>query len=712
MLDPEYLDRAGDMVAGVYGEIETDMLAYLCGLLLDNGIEELGQRGMTSVNLLAQSAAPRLMAFIEEHRPDVNEAVKRTVEDAISRSDATDAAAMGAAAGATTAASQTLPRQVELTARGIAAILERDNVDMTQSALDLWNRCVAEAVTEVNTGAETAERAIHQAVRRMMREGVSTVTYRDPTTGRQTVTNRIDVAVRRHVRTQLAQDGMRRTLDVCANAGIRLVEVSSHGGARPSHARWQGRVYSLNGETEVDGVRYKDFYSETGYGKVDGLGGANCRHSFGPWVPGSPRMYSPDPEHPSGLPSDEVYMLTQEQRRRERDIRQTKRELAGAQLIADKDASLANIAEVERLKEKLRRQQAGLREHIGKANAKGKADVLQRAPNREWAGDMPRIRKTDASRRTMKEFMGGDGVKRALKARGVSKTAAQRALSAELKSRNIDPKNWQNLSKTNQQSIFKKVLAGLKGTKTQTGATARTSGANAIEKRLSGKGLDAGHVSGIARIVGGCADKDARRAFETALADLRFDDLNARGGKAFYSSRTQGITLNMADTAAGFAIRPDKAPYQTFFHEYGHYIDHRNGQATTYASQIAALGETAKKEVRARLYAIKKQNGYKSINEAKRDLTREIIAIYRTSPDEIGGLSDIIHGATSGACCDYGLPAHAKSYWKGKWGAHMLATETFAHFFECTMANPKALETLKRYLPDTYNVFTQMLKGF
>lgn len=456
MLDPEYLDRAGDMVAGVYGEIEADMLAYLCRLLLDQDIEELGQRGITAVNLLAQSAAPQLMAFIEGHREDVNEAVRRTVEDAVSRSDAADAAALGTAAGAT--ASRTLPRQVELTARGIAAILGRDNVDMAQGALDLWNRCVAEAVTRVNMGEATAESAVHRAVRRMMREGISTITYRDPTTGRQTVTNRIDVAVRRHVRTQIAQDGMRRTLDICDDSGVGLVEVSSHGGARPSHAKWQGRVYSLNGETVIDGEVYRDFYSETRYGKVDGLGGANCRHSFGPWVPGAPRMYSPNPEHPSGLPSDEVYRLTQGQRRRERDIRQTKRELAGAQLIADKDASLANVAEVERLKERLRRQQAGLRGYIDEANRKGGAPVLQRSPNREWAGDMPRIRKTDASRRTMKEFMDGAGVRRTLKARGVSKTAAQRALSDEMKRRGIPGQSFKYLSRSTQQDVLKASL--------------------------------------------------------------------------------------------------------------------------------------------------------------------------------------------------------------------------------------------------------------
>lgn len=462
MLDPEYLDRAGDMVGAVYGEIESDMLAYLCELLLRQDLAELGQRGSTALNLLSQSAGPALMAFVEAHREDVSRAVAETVEDAVRRSDRADAARLGA--GAAEAMAATRPRQVGLTARGIAAILERDNVDMARGALDLWNRTVARAVTRVNTGEATADRAAREAVREMMRRGVSTVTYRDAETGRQTITNRVDVAVRRHVRTQLAQDGMRRTLDVCGQAGVRLVEVSSHGGARPEHARWQGRVYSLDGTVEVGGKTYKDFYAETGYGKVDGLGGANCRHSFGPWIPGTPRKYDPEPSHPSGLDNDEIYSLRQGQRRRERDIRQTKRELAGAQLIVDRDASLANVAEVERLKARLARQQAGMRAYIEDANGRGDADVLQRSPNREWAGDMPRIRKSDASRRTMREFMDGDGVKRTLKSRGVSKAAAQRALSEEMARRGVSSRDFSMLSRSNQQAVFKAALTRRKPT--------------------------------------------------------------------------------------------------------------------------------------------------------------------------------------------------------------------------------------------------------
>ena len=709
MLDPEYLDRAGDMVASVYEQIQTEMLEHLCRLLLDQGAEGLGQRGTTALMLLAQTQGPYLMGIINEHAGEVNEAVARTVVDAIERSDRDDADRLGNDEWLDDGMRGDYPRQARMVAQGVASILERDNVDMVQGALDLWNRQVASAVTKTATGSVTAQRAIHEAVREMMRAGISTVTYRDAETGRQTVTNRIDVAVRRHVRTQVAQAGMRRTLDVCGSAGIQLVEVSSHAGARPSHARWQGRVFSLNGPVTVDGVRYGDFYAETGYGKVDGLGGANCRHSFGPYIPGTPRMYGQEPEHPSGLDGDEVYRLQQGQRRRERDIRQTKRELAGAQLIADRDASMANVAEVESLKARLRRQQASMREYIDAANAKGEAPVLQRAPMREWAGDMPKIRKTDASRRTMGEFMDSDGVKRALKDRGISKSAAQRALSAELKAQGIDTSSWRHLSKANQQSIFRKALAAIKGAKKPAGG-AHMRNASTFKKKLSGKGMDDAHVAAIASMADRCADRDEKRAFDSALADLKMDSVTS--GVALYSPSTGGISLDIDDTAKGFASRPDKAPYQTFFHEFGHYIDHRNGTAGRYASDMADIGATVKREVRDRLEKIKKDKGYKRIDEAKRDLTREIISLYRTRPGEIGGLSDIVQGATNSTCCDYGVPGHRKSYWKGASGMRMLATETFAHFYECTMANPKALETLKMYLPDTYQAFQQMLKGF
>lgn len=387
MLGPEYLAEAGDLVGAVYTQIEDEMLRHLCGLML-SGAETLGQRGETALLLLAQTRSAELMAIAESHRGDVSRAVRATVEDAIARSDAADLEVLGDAAAGLAAA--TAPVQARLTARGIAEVLARDNVDMRRGALALWNSAVAGAAVKVNTGAATADRAVREAVREMMREGIGTVSYRDAETGRRTVTNRVDVAVRRHVRTQLHQDGMRRTEALCRESGCRLVEVSSHSGARPSHAAWQGEVYGLDGPCEVGGKRYRGLADATGYGSVDGLGGANCRHSFGPWLPGTPRAYEREPGHPSGLPSDEVYRLEQGQRRRERAIRQAKRDLAGAQMCYEDRGDVNDLADVLRARDELRRRQADMRAFTERSNHLGKAPVLRRNQRREWAGDMPR----------------------------------------------------------------------------------------------------------------------------------------------------------------------------------------------------------------------------------------------------------------------------------------------------------------------------------
>ena len=66
------------------------------------------------------------------------------------------------------------------------------------------------------------------------------------------------------------------------------VELSAHAGARPEHAEWQGKIYSRSGKSE----KYPDFRSSTGYGTGAGLCGWNCRHSFGPCIEGSPRVWT------------------------------------------------------------------------------------------------------------------------------------------------------------------------------------------------------------------------------------------------------------------------------------------------------------------------------------------------------------------------------------------------------------------------------------
>ena len=77
-------------------------------------------------------------------------------------------------------------------------------------------------------------------------------------------------------------------MELADEVGCDLVEVSAHAGARPEHALWQGKIYSRSGKSE----KYPDFVASTGYGTGAGLCGWNCRHSFGPYVEGAPRVWT------------------------------------------------------------------------------------------------------------------------------------------------------------------------------------------------------------------------------------------------------------------------------------------------------------------------------------------------------------------------------------------------------------------------------------
>lgn len=94
--------------------------------------------------------------------------------------------------------------------------------------------------------------------------------------------NRIDVAARRALLTGFGQVAGHVTDLNAQRLGTNYFEVSWHGGSRPSHALWQGRVFSK-----------EELRSVCGLGQGGGLLGWNCRHTYYPFIPGvSQRQYS------------------------------------------------------------------------------------------------------------------------------------------------------------------------------------------------------------------------------------------------------------------------------------------------------------------------------------------------------------------------------------------------------------------------------------
>lgn len=86
---------------------------------------------------------------------------------------------------------------------------------------------------------------------------------------------RVDVAARKAVMTGISQLTGKISDMNAEKMETQFFEVAWHGGARPEHAKWQGKVWSKEQLVTVCGL-----------GTVTGLLGANCYHEYYPFIQG------------------------------------------------------------------------------------------------------------------------------------------------------------------------------------------------------------------------------------------------------------------------------------------------------------------------------------------------------------------------------------------------------------------------------------------
>lgn len=103
-----------------------------------------------------------------------------------------------------------------------------------------FERTLDVAWGKVATGAFDYKTAIKQAVDSLA-DDLPAVTYPSGHT------DSLEVAARRCVLTGVNQTCAKLQLERMQQMGARYVQVTAHGGARPSHAEWQGKIYALNG---------------------------------------------------------------------------------------------------------------------------------------------------------------------------------------------------------------------------------------------------------------------------------------------------------------------------------------------------------------------------------------------------------------------------------------------------------------------------------
>lgn len=210
-----------------------------------------------------------------------------------------------------------------------------------------FERTLDAAWGKVSTGAFDYKTAVKQAVDSLA-DDLPAVTYPSGHT------DTLEVAARRAVLTGVNQTAGKLQLARMDEMGAEFVETSAHGGARPSHAEWQGRRFHRGGTVDYNGRHYPDFEETTGYGTGAGLCGWNCRHSFWPCYPdlGDPPTWTEESLRKLNARDIEyngkkytAYEISQMQRARERNVRRCKK-----RYLAEDAAGLDTTDSAVRLK--------------------------------------------------------------------------------------------------------------------------------------------------------------------------------------------------------------------------------------------------------------------------------------------------------------------------------------------------------------------------
>lgn len=147
------------------------------------------------------------------------------------------------------------------------AVRNADNTLSFTPLADFYQRTLDNGLMQIASGAVDYNTVLKKAVKAMTDSGLRTVDYASGWS------NRVDVAARRALMTGFNQIVAKVNEDNAEQLGTEYFEVSYHRGARPAHQVWQGRVYSK-----------KELETVCGLGTVTGLCGANCYHSYSPFI--------------------------------------------------------------------------------------------------------------------------------------------------------------------------------------------------------------------------------------------------------------------------------------------------------------------------------------------------------------------------------------------------------------------------------------------
>lgn len=380
MLTPDYLEHCADEAIKINAELENFIIKDIARRIVQSGV--MTETARHQIKAIQESGYlyNDIIAEIANISKLSTEVVKEIFEDAAIETMTFDDK-IYELAGLKPTAFRESPAMMQILKTGIQkANNDINNLTMTSAgtAQSKFKEITNMAYRQYTSGAFDYNTAIFNAIEQLSKDGIN-VMY---PSGKS---DKIDVAVRRAVLTGVSQTANKLQDKRAEEMNCDLVEVTAHIGARvtkkldhTNHAWWQGKVYSISGDND----KYPSLKEITGYGKLDGLGGINCRHNKFPFIEGVSKRAYTDKELEeinnktvtyNGKEYGE-YEALKMQRQKERNIRETKRKIAGYQgiMLGSTDETILNEAKnkYDFTTKKLKKQEKEIREFIKQTGLK------------------------------------------------------------------------------------------------------------------------------------------------------------------------------------------------------------------------------------------------------------------------------------------------------------------------------------------------------
>ena len=372
---PELLERMPEELARLYRNLEITLLKEICSRLkISDQLNEVTVQdikalrsygiSMEETKKAIQQAAGISEKKLDELLNDVVERNRRYYTDLIELAGVTAPDYLVSDLGISAIIRQTQDELRNIT-RSMGFLVDNGRTLLPPAKAYQW--ALDNAVMQVESGAISYQEAISNAALQLSASGLKVVNYESGHT------DQADVAARRAIMTGVNQLNQKYREQSMEYLETDLVEVTAHLGARniqgpngwEAHTEWQGKVYRWRDKPHTSTGEYPDFETTCGLGSVTGIGGANCRHSYFPFVEGiSTPVYTDDqleamkPENRPKILFDgkeyDDYQATQFQRRMERTVRKLKRDRAALQAVGDAEKEQAVLARTRSLTAKYR----------------------------------------------------------------------------------------------------------------------------------------------------------------------------------------------------------------------------------------------------------------------------------------------------------------------------------------------------------------------